>query len=129
MQKFSKYLPFAFFLLFLMLGLSAFFLSKPTAKNARVYEAVRHYSPYYLEKRFGGLEIRSKSDPKFKEKPDNMHLFKAFEHLEYIWGQKHLSLEGMTLLIKDDNGTVEQRLPLKEKQELEFVMHYYGVQQ
>ncbi len=127
MQKFSKYLPFALFAAFLMLGLTAFFQSKPAPKNERVYKAVQHYSPYYLEKRFGGLEIRSKTDPEFKEKPDNMSLFKEFEHLEYTWGKKHLSLDGMTLLIKDDNGTVVGKLPLKEKKELEFVQRYYGV--
>ncbi len=127
MQKFSKYLPFALFAAFLMLGLSAFFQSKPTAKDARVYKAVQQYSPYYLEKRFGGLEIRNKTDPEFKEKPDNMTLFKEFEHLEYKWGKKHLRLEGMTLLILDDNGTVQSKLPLKDKKELDFVRHYYGV--
>jgi len=127
MQKFSKYLPFALFAAFLMLGLAAFFQSKPAAKNARVYKAVQQYSPYYLEKRFGGLEIRSKTDPEFKEKPDNMTLFKEFEHLEYTWGKKHLRLEGMTLLIRDSNGTVLRKLPLKEKKELDFVERYYGV--
>jgi len=32
----------------------------------------KNYSPYYLEKRFGGLEILSRDDKSLKRKPDNI---------------------------------------------------------
>jgi phosphopantetheinyl transferase (holo-ACP synthase) len=127
MQKFSKYLPIALFAGFLVLGLSALIESKPSSKNERVYKFVQQYSPYYLEKRFGGLEIRSKKSEAFKEKPNNMTLFKEFERLERDWGKKHLKLQGDILLVVDENGTTKAKLPLQSKQELQFVQHYYGV--
>jgi hypothetical protein len=88
---------------------------------------VQKYSPYYLEKRFGGLEIMKRGDPDFKEKPDNTTLFKTFERLERQWGQRHLKIENSTLLILDDNGTVQTRLPLEKSEELHFLQRYYGV--
>jgi hypothetical protein len=127
MQKFSKYLPIALFLGFLVLGISAFIESKPSSKNERVYKFVQQYSPYYLEKRFGGLEIRSKKDEEFKEKPNNMTLFKEFERLERSWGREHLKLHGDTLLVVDENGTAQAKLPLQSTQELQFIQQYYGV--
>jgi len=111
---------------FFLFGLSAFIESKPHHKNARVYKAVQQYSPYYLEKRFGGLEIRSKTDTEFKEKPSNMELFKVFEHLERVWGQKHLSVKNGTLFITDNNGTVHT-MQINTADELHFIQSYYGI--
>ncbi len=127
MSKFKKYLLPAFFLAFLLIGISAFLQSKPSPKNARVYKTVKQFSPYTLEKRFGGLEIINKEDPEFKEKPDNMTLFKEFERLEKAWGKKHLKLEKSTLVIMDNNGTTVHTLPLHSKDETDFVHRYYGI--
>jgi len=127
MQQFSKYLPMGLFLAFFMFGLAAFMESKPSPKNERIYKMVQKYSPYYLEKRFGGLEIMKRGDPDFKEKPDNTTLFKTFERFERQWGQRHLKIENRTLLILDDNGTVQTRLPLEKSEELHFLQRYYGV--
>ena len=127
MDKIKKYLPFALFLGFLLFGLSAFLQSKPSSKNARVYKVVKEYSPFYLDKRFGGLQIMSKEDSSFKEKPNNMTLFKEFERLEKEWGKKHLKLENNTLLILDNSGKTQSTLTLNNKDEIEFVHQYYGV--
>lgn len=94
MKSWRPYLPFALFLAFLSAALIAFFQSRPAPKNERVYQALKPYTPYYLDKRFGGLTIRSKTDESFKEKPTNMTLFKEFEHLERTWGKSHLKLFG-----------------------------------
>jgi len=126
MNRFSKYLPIALLLAFFLFGLSAFLQSKPSHKNTRIYQAVQQYSPYYFDKRFGGLEIHSKTDPEFKEKPNNMTVFKEFERLERDWGQKHLKIENNTLMITDENGTTHT-LPLQSEDELRFVQTYYGV--
>jgi len=127
MNSLRKYLPFALLLGFLVFGLDAFFQSRPSHKNARVYKTVQQYSPYYLDKRFGGLEILNKEDPEFKEKPNNMTLFKEFERLEKEWGETHLKLKGNTLFISDNNGTEVGKLPLQTKDELDFVHSYYGL--
>ena len=127
MQSLRKYLPFALFIAFFALAILAFMSSKPSPKNARVYKAVQQYSPYYFDKRFGGLQIMSKEDENFKEKPTNMTLFKEFERLERSWGKQHLKLDNNTLLILDNNGTTLSTLPLHTEKEIQFIYHYYGV--
>jgi hypothetical protein len=127
MNSFKKYLPIALVLGFLIFGLDAFMQSKPSNKNKRVYQTVQKYSPYYLDKRFGGLTIMNKEDPEFKEKPNNMTLFKEFEKLEKVWGKKHLSVKNNQLIIVDNNGTQLSSLPLQTKEEIDFIHQYYGI--
>ena len=127
MTSFKKYLPIALILGFILFGLGAFLQSKPSSKNERVYKTVQKYSPYYLDKRFGGLQIMSKEDPDFKEKPTNMTLFKEFERLEREWGKKHLKIENNQLVIADNNGSKLSTLPLQTKEEIDFSHRYYGI--
>ncbi len=128
MSNLRKYLPIALLIGFILFGLSAFFQSKPSTKNKRIYKVVQKYSPYYMDKRFGGLTILNKEDSEFKEKPNNMTLFKEFERLEKEWGKKHLSIKNNTLIIVDNNDTQLLALPLKNKEELGFIHSYYSVQ-
>jgi hypothetical protein len=112
---------------FLVFGLSAYIQSRPTPKNQRIYHALKAYSPYYLEKRFGGLQIRSKTDPAFKEKPDNMELFHRLDALEKAWGKSHLRLEGSDLIVRDDNGTVVGTIAVRTPEEADFIHTFYGI--
>jgi len=123
----KKYLPIALLIGFILFGLSAFFQSRPSPKNENVYKTVQKYSPYYMDKRFGGLTILSKEDPEFKEKPNNMTLFKEFERLEKEWGKKHLKIENSQLVISDNNGSQLSALFLQTKEELDFAHNYYGI--
>jgi len=127
MDSLKKYLPAALFLGFLVFGLDALIQSKPSAKNARVYKTVQQFSPYYIDKRFGGLEIKNREDASFKEKPNNTTFFKEFERLEKAWGKKHLKMQNDLLVITDNNGTVIHTLPLQTKDEAEFIHTYYGI--
>ena len=126
MNKFSKYLPIALFLGFLFVGLTTFFTSRPTQKNARVYKIVKEYSPYYIEKSLSGLRIRNKKDKEYKEEPTNAEFFTRYEFLEKDWGQKHLKLTGKTLHINDDNKELKT-IELQKQDEINFVKKYYGV--
>ena len=128
MKSINKFLPIAIILGFFLFGLNAFFNSKPSPKNARVYKTVQTYSPYYLERRFGGLQIMSKEDSEFKEKPTNATLFTEFAHLEKAWAQTHLLIENNILIIRDNNGTNLSTLLLKTPDELAFIHSYYGIQ-
>ena len=128
MKSFKKFLPVAVILAFFLFGLDAFFQSRPSDKNERVYKAVQTYSPYYLDRRFGGLQIMSKEDSNFKEKPTNATLFREFSRLEKEWGQKHLNIENNTLIIVDNNNIQVSSLPLQNKEELDFIHSYYGIQ-
>ncbi len=129
MSKLSKFLPFTLFLAFFLIGFATFINSKPSHKNERVYKIVRKYSPYYIEKTFGGLIIKKKGDDKFKKEPDNANFFKEFEALEKKWGEGHLKLEGNSLNILDDSGKIVKKVELKNKDEINFVHKYYGVKQ
>lgn len=124
----KKNLVFGFIAIFLFISIGALMTSKPVEKNERVYTMVKEYSPYYIDKRFGGLTIRSKLDKEFKKKPDNTEFFRLLESLEHGWGVKHLSLKGNTLSITDSNNTVVKTLELNGQDELSFVKSYYGVQ-
>jgi len=127
MSSLKKYLPLALVLGFFVFGLDAFFQSRPDAKNERVYKTVQQYSPYYLDKRFGGLQIMSKEDPDFKEKPTNMTLFNEFSRLEKEWAKTHLKLDNSNLIILDNNSTQISSLLLHTIEELDFVHNYYGI--
>lgn len=112
---------------FLALGISAFIQSKPSHKNERVYTTVKKYSPYYTDQRIGGIQILSKEDTDFKEKPDNMDLFKRLDELEKAWGQKHLKVDNNILIILDNNGTQLSTLPLNTEEEINFTHTFYGI--
>ena len=128
MNRLSKYLPFALFFVFLSLALTAFFASKPSPKNARIYKIVKNYSPYYIEKTLGGLRIRKKGDKEFKEEPTNAEFFKRYEFLEKEWGKHHLKLRDNTLYIIKDGKSVKS-IELKDANEINFVKNYYGVKE
>ncbi len=127
MNRLKKYLPIALAIGFFVFGFSAFLESKPSHKNARIYKNVQKYSPYYLNKRFGGIEILSKTDREFKLKPTNMELFKEFELLESTWAKSHLKIENSTLIIVDNNQTKLFSLPIKSDKELKFLKSYYKI--
>jgi hypothetical protein len=127
MNRLKKYLPIALMLGFLALGISAFIQSKPSHKNERVYTTVKQYSPYYTDQRIGGIQIMSKEDPEFKEKPDNMKLFKRLDELEKAWAQKHLKVVNNVLIISDNNGTQQATLPLNTQEEIDFTHQFYGI--
>lgn len=127
MEKYRKYLIWAMAAAFLFIGISAYIKSIPEAKNKRVYEKVIKYSPYYIDKRVGGLNIKSREDESFKEKPDNIHVYRRLDELEKSWGKTHLKLQNSQLLILDNNGSTLTTFPLKSKDELDFVQRFYGV--
>ena len=70
---------------------------------------------------------QAEPDKEFKEKPNNMTLFKEFARLEKEWGKEHMKLEGSTLVIADNNGTEVAKFSLENKEELDFVHSYYGL--
>jgi len=121
----SNALFIALAVVFFLLGINAYNEAKPSPK-APIYKEIKKYSPYYLEKRLGGLEILSKKDKEFREKPDNIQIFHRLEELEKEWGKRHLKIENNTLLIIDNNQTVA-KIPIKSKEDREFLERFYGI--
>ena len=104
----------------------AFQQAKPTPK-APIYKEVKKYSPYYLDKRFAGLQIMSKTDEKFKEKPTNMEVFHRLEYLEKEWGKTHLKLLNNKLIVLDNNGTELTSLSISTDKDEKFIHSFYGI--
>ncbi|MEA3455584.1 MAG: hypothetical protein U9R26_03670 [Campylobacterota bacterium] len=127
MEKYRKYLIWGLAAGFLVLAVSAYVKSQPESKNKRVHQEVTKYSPYYIDKRVGGLNIKSREDEEFKEKPDNVVVFRRLDELEKAWGKTHLKLENSHLLILDNNGSTLTTFPLESQDEIDFIHRFYGI--
>lgn len=123
----KKTLIFAFLAIFFFsVGFVAMQKGKPEPKNERIYALISEHSPYYLEKRMGGLSIVNKTTGE-KEKPSASEVFKKFEHLEKIWGKKHLKIDGDFLVILDENGNKKSELVFHTEDEKEWIKKYFGI--
>ena len=122
----QKYLFMAISLALLFMAMMAFQQGKPSPK-APIYKEIKKFSPYYIDKRFGGLQIMSKKDKDFKEKPDNIEVFHLLDFLEKEWGKTHLKIIDSQLIILDDNGTELSKLPINTKEDSDFVHSFYGI--
>ena len=122
----QKYLFMAIGLGLILMSIIAFQEGKPSPK-APIYKEVQAYSPYYLDKRFGGLQIMNREDESFKEKPTNIELFHRLEYLEKTWGQTHLKIKEHQLIVRDNNGTDLATIPINTEQDAQFIHSYYGI--
>ncbi len=123
----KKYLLIALSLGFAVVAFTAFQKAKPVAKNAPIYQEIKNYSPYYIDKRFGGLQIMSKVDEAFKEKPTNMEVFHRLDALEKAWGKEHLKVVNSELVIIDKGGKELAKLPITTQEDSNFLHNFYGI--
>ncbi|MBP6714835.1 MAG: hypothetical protein KA157_12910 [Aliarcobacter sp.] len=119
-------LIFAFFAIFMFLGITAMEDSLPSAKNERVYTILQKHMPYTLEKRVGGYSIVSK-ETGVKEKPPAKDLFLRLEQLEKQWGKDFLKLENSTLIILDKDKKEIEKIDLKSTEETIWVKEYFNL--
>ena len=119
-------LIFAFFAIFMLLGITAMEDSLPSAKNERVYTILQKHMPYTLEKRVGGYSIVSK-ETGVKEKPPAKDLFLRLEQLEKQWGKDFLKLENSTLIILDKDKKEIEKIDLKSTEENTWVKEYFNL--
>jgi len=122
----QKYLFMAIGLALIIMSIIAFQQGKPTTKSP-IYKEIKEYSPYYIDKRFGGLQIMSKHDEEFKEKPKNIEVFHRLDYLEKSWGKNHLKIENNQLTIMDDNGTTIATLAIESQEDSNFLHTFYGI--
>ena len=120
-----KLLIFAFFAVFMFLGIMALQQGKPSLKNERVYKILQEHIPYTLEKRVGGYSIVSK-ETGIKEKPPAKDLFLRFEQLEKQWAEDFLKLENDTLIVLDKEKAEVLRIELKTQEEKSWVKSYFN---
>ncbi len=122
----KNYLFFALTLGLSFMAFMAFQEAKPTPKTP-IYKEIQKYSPYYIDKRFGGLQIMSKQDKEFKEKPNNMEIFHRLEFLEKSWGERHLKITNTLLEIREDNRSDPIIIPINSNEDREFLHRFYGI--
>ncbi len=121
----KKLLLFAFFAIFMFLGIMALKEGMPTPKNERVYSILQKHMPYTLEKRVGGYSILS-NETGIKEKPPAKDLFLRLEQLEKMWGKDFLTLDNDILIVLDKNKNEVTKIELKTKEEKAWVKEYFS---
>ncbi len=114
----------AFFIIFMFLGITTMKDSMPSPKNDRIYTILQEKMPYVVEKRAGGLSIKSKITG-IKEKPPAKQVFLRLEQLEKQWGQEFLRLKGNTLVIIDKDKKEVMQILLKTSDEINWVKDYF----
>ena len=124
---FSNKLVYAIIGILIFLTVSAFIMGRPSHRDKRIYPIVRQYTPFVIENGLGGLKIKRKDNPSFKEEPDAVNFYHRLNELERDWAKTHLRVTNNTLEILDNNGTVLQRVKLKNQNEKKFIKNYYGV--
>jgi len=110
----------------LILGTLSMKRAMPDSKEERIYQAIKIYSPYILEKRIGGLAIVDKRDGK-KEKPSANEAFHRMDELEKTWGKNYLSVEGNQVLIMGENNQTIAKIFIQTQKEREFLKNFYGI--
>lgn len=125
-MKSKKLLIVAFFIIFMFLGITTLKESMPSPKNDRIYSILQEHMPYVVEKRAGGLTIKSKITG-IKEKPPAKQIFLRLEQLEKQWGQEFLRLKGNNLIILNKDKKEVMKILLKNSDEMSWVKEYFEI--
>ncbi|QKJ21827.1 hypothetical protein [Poseidonibacter lekithochrous] len=125
-MKSKQLLIAAFFIIFMFLGITTLKESMPSPKNDRIYSILQEQMPYIVEKRAGGLTIKSKITG-IKEKPPAKQIFLRLEQLEKQWGQEFLRLKGNNLIILNKDKKEVMKILLKNSDEMSWVKEYFEI--
>jgi len=110
----------------MFLGITTLKESMPSPKNDRIYSILQEQMPYVVEKRAGGLTIKSKITG-IKEKPPAKQIFLRLEQLEKQWGQEFLRLKGNNLIILNKDKKEVMKILLKNSDEMSWVKEYFEI--
>ncbi|MBT6327402.1 MAG: hypothetical protein HOJ28_02390 [Candidatus Thioglobus sp.] len=111
---------------FILLGINALVESKPQPKSERIYNAIKPYIPYRLDKTLTGYAIIS-TKTQAKEKPPASQLWKRLDQLEQIWGEQHLKIENNVLIVLDDHNQTIATIPIKAMTERQWLISFFGL--
>jgi hypothetical protein len=111
---------------FFTLGYVAMQRATPEQKEERIYNAIKVYSPYKLEKRMGGLTIVN-TQSGIKEKPPAADVLHRLDELDKEWGNKHLVVKDNDLLILGENNQTMVRIFIETERERAFLKSFYGI--
>ena len=112
---------------FFIMGILMMQRSMPEAKEERIFNAIKVYAPYKLEKRLGGFTIINEQTGE-KEKPTNAEVLLRFDELQQEWGRKHLKVVGNDVVVLGENNQTLVRIFIETTKELEFLKKFYDIQ-
>ncbi len=119
-------LPIALAAGLLFFGWQAYDKAKPQERDKRVYDELKPYIPYKLEKRVGGISISSTLNDEI-EKPPATQVYHRLDELEKLWGNRYLKLEKNQLFVLDDNNKTIKTILLQNEQELSYIKSFFGL--
>ncbi len=126
MSNVKKGLLVGFLFAFLVLGVLSMKRAMPEPKEERIYQELKVYMPYEIDKYAGGLAIIDKRDGR-KEKPDAAEVFLRLDELEKIWGKKHLRVEKNIVVITGENNQSIGRLKIQTQKEKDFLKTFFDI--
>ncbi len=108
------------------LGFVALKQAMPDAKEDRIYKAIKVYSPYYFEKRLGGLTIVDRRDG-HKEKPTAADVLLRMDELDQQWGKKHLTIVKDDVIVLGDHNQSITKIHMQTPKEKTWVKTFFGI--
>ena len=122
----KKGLFIGFLFAFLVLGFISMKRAMPETKEDRIYNAIRVYSPYKVEKRMGGLTLVDSRTGE-KEKPEAAEFYHRLDEVEKKWGKAHLKVENNDLIIMGENNQTVVKIFIETEAERKFIKSFYGI--
>ncbi len=110
----------------LFFGYIAYQDAKPAAKEKRIYEELKPFIPYTLQKRVGGLSIVNRLNDNV-EKPPASQVYRRLDQLEKMWGKEHLIVEGDELIVLDSNKKILKKISINSDKEREYIRDFFGL--
>jgi hypothetical protein len=120
-----KYLFPALALGFFLISFVTLINSKPEHRNKRVYELIKPYMPYKIEKKVSGLKIIDTTSGK-KYEPKTSDFYHVLDNLEKDWGDRYLRVEGNRLIIVDDENRTIKTILLQNRDERAYIKEFFG---
>ena len=111
---------------FLVMGIVSMQRASPEAKEARIYKAIKVYSPYKLEKIMGGLAIQNIQTGE-KEKPSAAEVLLRLDELDKEWGKSHLRIENNDVIVMGENNQMIVKIFIETEKERKFLQTFYGI--
>ena len=115
-----------FLFAFLVVGISTMQRSMPATKERRIYDAIKVYMPYKLEKKVGGLAIIDTRTGD-KEKPSAAEIMLRLDELEGKWGKKHLKVVDNDVYVLGENNQTVVKIFIETQKERDFLKSFFGI--
>ncbi len=125
-MKISNALFIAITILFFALGFKTLQEAKQEPKSERIYQEIKKYSPYYLEKRIGGFQIMMKGSD-VKEKPPITEVYSRLDQLDQGWGKEHISIKNDHVIIKDKDQKIVAKIKIELDSEKKWVQTFFQI--